>query len=267
MLAVSLNGLFYFPAYDNNGNVTKYIDESGSVVAAYEYDAFGRTISQAGSLAGFFRHRFSTKYFDAETGLYYYGYRFYSPALMRWLNRDPIEENGGLNLYSSCVNNAVIKYDFLGMKASSDDWKLVGETIEAHSWNCIEWRDRPKAVGIRDAWCHDKIDAVRKDAGTQRKYVKHFKEITFKLDIHVPERCVDPFSYGIVSILGMSEDPEAFWCLSYAPLSIYKKCINRKMRYLLKITVLNLDKHPKYSNTPEIHQRDKEGKTFEYGPI
>ena len=36
---------FYFPAYDNNGNVTKYIDGSGDVVAAYEYDAFGRLIS------------------------------------------------------------------------------------------------------------------------------------------------------------------------------------------------------------------------------
>ena len=73
LLAVSRNGLFYFPTYDNNGNVTKYIDESGNVVAAYEYDDFGRTISQSGPLADFFRHRFSTKYYDPETGLYYYG--------------------------------------------------------------------------------------------------------------------------------------------------------------------------------------------------
>ena len=39
------------------------------------------------------------------------------------------------------------------------------------------------------------------------------------------------------------------------------------MKYLLKITIRNRDKHPRFSNTPEIHQRDKEGKTFEYGPI
>ena len=77
---MSFNGSFYFPAYDNNGDITKYIDENGIIVAAYEYDAFGRTVSQSGSLADFFPHRFSTKYFDAETGLYYYGYRFYSPA-------------------------------------------------------------------------------------------------------------------------------------------------------------------------------------------
>ena len=111
LLAVSLNNNFYFPTYDNNGNITKYIDESGNIVAAYEYDDFGKTISQSGSLADFFRHRFSTKYFDSETGLYYYGYRFYSPSLMRWLNRDPIEEEGGLNLYGFCGNNAMCKYD------------------------------------------------------------------------------------------------------------------------------------------------------------
>ena len=111
LLATSVNGQFYFTAYDNNGNVTKYIDESGNVVAAYEYDDFGRTISQTGSLAHLFRHRFSTKYFDLETGLYYYGYRFYSPSLMRWLNRDPIEEEGGLNLYGFCGNCVVANYD------------------------------------------------------------------------------------------------------------------------------------------------------------
>ena len=75
------------------------------------YDDFGRTISRSGSMADFFRMRFSTKYFDSETGLYYYGYRFYSPSLMRWLNRDPIEEKGGLNLYGFCGNNPIGVYD------------------------------------------------------------------------------------------------------------------------------------------------------------
>ena len=114
LLAVSINSNFYFPAYDNNGNITKYIDENGNIVAAYEYDAFGRTISLTGTMAYFFRHRFSTKYFDPETGFYYYGYRFYSPTFMRWLNRDPIEEAGGLNLYGFCGNSPSCVIDFAG---------------------------------------------------------------------------------------------------------------------------------------------------------
>ena len=84
----------------------------GSLV--YTYDAFGRTVSQSGPLADVFRHRFSTKYHDAETHLYYYGYRFYAPALMRWLNRDPIGEQGGANLYGFCGNNPLGNYDFKG---------------------------------------------------------------------------------------------------------------------------------------------------------
>ena len=129
LLAVSRNGQLYFPSFDNNGNVTKYIDESGNVVAAYEYDDFGRTISQSGPLADFFRHRFSTKYYDPETGLYYYGYRFYSPDWRIWLNRDSHEEDGGYNLYAFCENSPLTRYDINGQS-----WlNCFGDCVE-------EWR-------------------------------------------------------------------------------------------------------------------------------
>ncbi len=111
LLYLTVDGAVYVPLYDNLGNVTRYLDENGNTVAQYTYDAFGKFISQTGSLADLFRHRFSTKYYDVETALYYYGYRFYHPALMRWLNRDPIEEGGGENLYAFCQNNAIFYYD------------------------------------------------------------------------------------------------------------------------------------------------------------
>jgi RHS repeat-associated protein len=57
---------------------------------------------------------FSTKYTDNETDLVYYGYRYYSPALGRWLSRDPIEEQGGLNLYAFVNNDPVNKVDVIG---------------------------------------------------------------------------------------------------------------------------------------------------------
>ena len=119
LIVVSYNGQFYFPAYDNNGNVTKYIDESGNIVAAYEYDDFGRTISQSGPLADFFRHRFSTKYYDPETGLYYYGIRFYAPVWRIWLNRDPIEEDGGVNIYCFVGNAPSLSFDAFGQRRSN----------------------------------------------------------------------------------------------------------------------------------------------------
>ena len=116
LLYLTIDGAIYIPCYDANGNITRYLDANGNTVAQDTYDAFGNTIAQSGPLAGFFPHRFSTKYFDAETVLYYYGYRFYHPSLMRWLNRDPIEEEGGLNLHAACNNNLLAFYDALGEK-------------------------------------------------------------------------------------------------------------------------------------------------------
>jgi RHS repeat-associated protein len=46
----------------------------------------------------------------------YYGYRFYDPETGRWPSRDPIEENGGINLYSFVGNDGVNLVDFLGLE-------------------------------------------------------------------------------------------------------------------------------------------------------
>lgn len=59
--------------------------------------------------------RFSTKYQDEETGLLYYGYRYYDPNRGRWLSRDPIGESGGWNLFSLSENSPPDKIDPLGL--------------------------------------------------------------------------------------------------------------------------------------------------------
>jgi RHS repeat-associated protein len=115
LLAVQRDSAAFFPCFDANGNVTEYIDATGAIKAHYVFDAFGQTISQSGDLASTFSHRFSTKYADDETGLYYYGYRYYAPELGRWVNRDPIEEMGGANLYGFVGNIALNQWDYLGM--------------------------------------------------------------------------------------------------------------------------------------------------------
>jgi RHS repeat-associated protein len=103
-------------AYDGNGNVMGLIDRaSGAFVAEYEYDAFGNTLRESGGAAAANCARFSTKYTDLETGLVYYGRRFYAPSTGRWLSRDPIEEQGGLNLYGFVRNNPLSLLDYLGM--------------------------------------------------------------------------------------------------------------------------------------------------------
>ena len=63
----------------------------------------------------------STKYFDDETELAYFGYRYYSPELGRFVNRDPIGEEDGVNLYEFVRNAPVNLTDFLGMEWSEPD--------------------------------------------------------------------------------------------------------------------------------------------------
>jgi len=58
--------------------------------------------------------RFSTKYQDSETDLLYYGHRYYSATTGRWLSRDPIDEQGGLNVYAFVGNNPLTYVDIPG---------------------------------------------------------------------------------------------------------------------------------------------------------
>lgn len=92
---------------DGNGNVTVMLDASQSVVARYLYDPFGQAIAQWGPLATENLYRFSSKEAHERSGLVYYLYRYYAPHLQRWMNRDPIGEIGGINIYSFCNNDSV----------------------------------------------------------------------------------------------------------------------------------------------------------------
>jgi RHS repeat-associated protein len=101
---------------DGNGNVTALMDASQFMVARYLYDPFGRLLGSWGTLADANVYRFSSKEWDGNLGLYYYLYRFYDPYLQRWLNRDPIGERGGLNLYEYVYNDPVKYIDPNGLK-------------------------------------------------------------------------------------------------------------------------------------------------------
>ncbi len=90
------------------------VNSSQSMVATYQYDPFGNPISSSGTLASANVYRFSSKEIHVKSGMYYYGYRFYDPNLQRWLNRDPIQEKGRLNLYRFVRNSPTRFLDTFG---------------------------------------------------------------------------------------------------------------------------------------------------------
>jgi len=158
-----------FVAYDGNGNVVGLTSATdGSNTARYEYGPFGEPLRTTGPLAAANPIRWSTKATDDESGLVYYGFRYYSSATGRWPNRDPITElgfllqqtgrqlfqdgksdappvgvedddpdinqllvgPGGLNAYGFNGNNAIIFVDYLGLAPFCVCVRAAGD----HAW-------------------------------------------------------------------------------------------------------------------------------------
>jgi RHS repeat-associated protein len=154
LLALKQNGQNYHYLYDGKGNVSAVLDSAQQIVASYRYDTFGKVMAKSGTLDQPFQ--FSTKRYDSNTGLNYYGYRFYSPALGRWINRDPIAERGGINLYGFVGNNPInwidpkgktfqefevalkitLSFTGIGIEAGTnwpENWGVYGDTFEVVS--------------------------------------------------------------------------------------------------------------------------------------
>jgi RHS repeat-associated protein len=116
----------YSYAYDGNGNVMALVNAATGVIAAqYEYGPFGELLRATGPMAFTNPFRFSTKYQDDETGLLYYGYRYYNAGTGRWPSRDPIGEAGGLNLHSFVGNSSINSVDALGLRVIDHKFVVV----------------------------------------------------------------------------------------------------------------------------------------------
>ena len=111
-----VNSKTYLPVYDGNGNVRVYLDSSdSSKVAEYDYKPDGgfgiKTGTKADELASI--GAFSTMSYNKYTRFYLYPKRILREG--RWLSRDPIGEADEPNLYLFVSNDAINKFDILGM--------------------------------------------------------------------------------------------------------------------------------------------------------
>jgi len=95
----------------------------------------------------------STKYTDSETGMLYYGYRYYGPVFGRWQSRDVIEEFGGITIYAFVVNSPICYVDYLGAWTTSlrdgpknIDGKAPDYFIE------VNYEDHGAPSGAKQAW-------------------------------------------------------------------------------------------------------------------
>jgi RHS repeat-associated protein len=121
----------YYIARDVSGNVTGLLNATdGTQAAIYEYGPFGEPLRATGAAIAACPFRFAGKYWDAETRLSYYGHRYFSSSLGRWISRDPLEESGGPNLYCFVNNDPVNQQDLLGLESDPDEQSYLGDVGE-----------------------------------------------------------------------------------------------------------------------------------------
>jgi RHS repeat-associated protein len=140
----------YWFVYDGNGDVGQVLDATDtsdvSLAAHYEYDPYGDTLVvddvDSSGYADDNPYRFSTKWLDDDlttgdnngraiesSGLYYYGFRYYSPNLGRWISRDPLGNFEPIrtfnfkNLYIYADNASLDHYDPLGLCTAGETAK------------------------------------------------------------------------------------------------------------------------------------------------
>jgi RHS repeat-associated protein len=102
------------PLYDGSGNIIGLANPAGELLAEYWYGPFGELLEATGPKADSNPWRWATKSLDKETGLVYFGLRYYDPTTGQWLSREPLGEGESLNLYAYCHNDPINRVDVLG---------------------------------------------------------------------------------------------------------------------------------------------------------
>ena len=105
---------FYHP--DHLGSSSFITNLDGEVVQHIEYVPFGEVFIEERNSVWNTPYLFNAKEFDEETGLYYYGARYYEPRLSLWLSTDPAQEKTlHLTTYNFSQNNPINYIDADGL--------------------------------------------------------------------------------------------------------------------------------------------------------
>ncbi len=120
---------------DPNWNVVAIADTSGDVQERYRYDAYGKPTFLSGTFGDpsttssySWNVLYTGREYDAGTGLYHYRNRYYHPLLGRFITKDPIEYEGGINLYEYVGDSPLVFIDPFGEGKVRLIYK-VGENI------------------------------------------------------------------------------------------------------------------------------------------
>ncbi len=160
---------YYYYQNDHLGTPQIIHDNQGNVVNSKVIDAFGGWHNQVSLIADNFG--FAGQYMDSETGFYYNLFRYYDSDSGRYISRDPIKFNGGMNMYLYANSSPTRFIDPMGLK-------VIGS-----------WSPPPKLTNFNFS-CHSGFDCADFGTGFNWMFAVNLK-IEASAEITVGVKCED----------------------------------------------------------------------------
>ena len=261
--------IYYHCDIKNSSQIITDLD--GNLFNQEEYFPYGET-----SFGGYAkkRYRHAGKECDKETGLYYYGQRYYAPYLRRWLNCDPAGPADGLNTYIYNKNNPIIFHDPTGLETESEI--ILGEkrddVVDAMKelQNIVGKGDPSDEAEIaRRIGEFNKLDEKTMFDNYQGPLLEKLRvylqdtslgsytiqpnstEGTLAISTHIGD---DGIVYNVIATNGDTNEKQSKW--GQAKIRIEKLCQQSKTRFRVKETPKN-PKHKYNYKTPKLSEQGK----------
>lgn len=201
-------GSAYYFARDHLGSIREMTDTNGTVRARYEYDPYGRRTKVSGDMEADFG--FTGHYYHRVSGLHLAPYRAYHAETARWINRDPISEGGGLNLYAYAGNNPVNYVDYLGLSFVGKVVVFVvkgttkGEKVISKVDN-MQDAIRLQQEGEEIVMSSEKLAReLAREAGGGATPIKEFDQAAQRWHYHPADRSGGHILYGVAGALTLA---------------------------------------------------------------
>ena len=120
------------------GETRVLTNNSGASTDTYNFNGYGELIASSGSTTNPYRYGGKYGYYtETYTGLVLATQRWYSPNMMRWISRDPIGYEGGVNLYEYVGGRPIRFVDPSGLR-----WACAKHPATGH-FVCTHFPDKP----------------------------------------------------------------------------------------------------------------------------
>ena len=194
-----LNRYFFHP--DHLGSATYITDHLGVVRQHIEYMAFGETFVEEHTSSDTQPYLYNGKELDGETGLYYYGARYYDPEASMWASVDPMaEEYAGKSPIGFVSSNPINRIDPDG---NAD---LGGVCYAVPQWDLPSGKElgdyAEKGMRGRVLQAHkDNVPQIRSWDGVYRPYVPKPGDLTEGQRMSQSSNLFDVLAYPVLNNL------------------------------------------------------------------